>query len=160
MSCIAPSCRVPYEPLCIFEFRQVQQATSAMQDLHALATAVCTAAQMLHTVKLVHRDFRLPNVVQIGPQQYMVIDLESVADDVAKSLPKNFQHILKTCTAEALDAAGCFTALSDMYCIGLLLKEAHVSVTSIQADTFVHKLIDKQLNAEAALMYLRNEWAP
>ena len=89
----------------------------------------------------------------------MVIDLESVADDTAKRLPKNFQHILKTCTAEALDASGCFTPLSDMHCIGLLLKEAQVRVTSIQADTFVHKLVAKELNAEAALMYLRNEWA-
>ena len=134
------------------------EATCAMQDLHALATSVCIAAQMLHTAKLVHRDFRLPNVVQLGPQQYMVIDLESVAYETAESLPKNFQHILKTCNAEALDAARRFTTLSDMYCIGLLLKEANV--TSIQADTFVHKLMAKQLSAEAALMYLRNEWAP
>lgn len=159
MSCIVSSCQVPQEPLCNCKVGQFQQSTCAMQDLHALATAVCSAAQMLHTAKLVHRDFRLPNVVQIGPQQYMVIDLESVADDTAKRLPKNFQHILKTCTAEALDASGCFTALSDMHCIGLLLKEAQVRVTSIQADTFVHKLIAKELNAEAALMYLRNEWA-
>lgn len=142
------------------KFGMLVQATCAMQDLHALATSVCTAAQMLHTAKLVHRDFRLPNVVQLGPQQYMVIDLESVAKATAEGLPKNFQHILKTCSAEALDAARRFTTLSDMYCIGLLLKEAYISVTSIQADTFAHKLMAKELSAEAALVYLQTEWAP
>ena len=136
------------------------QATCAMQDLHALATACCTAAQILHTAKLVHRDLRLPNVVQLGPQQYMVIDLESVANEKAKRLPNNFHYVLKTCNVEALDAAGRFTALSDMYCIGFLLKEAHVSVTSLEVDAFVHKLMAKELTAKAALVYLRNEWAP
>lgn len=125
-----------------------------------MATACCTAAQILHAAKLVHRDFRLPNVVQLGPRQYMVIDLESVASETAKGLSKNFHHILRTCNAEALDAAGRFTALSDMHCIGLLLKEARVNVTSVQADVFVDKLVAEQLTAEGALMCLRSEWAP
>ena len=90
----------------------------------------------------------------------MVIDLESVANETAEPLPKNFHYTLKTCNAEALDAAGRFTALSDMYCIGLLLREARVNVTSVQADTFVHRLLAKELTAEAALMCLQKEWTP
>ena len=113
-----------------------------------MASACCKAAQVLHTNKLVHRDFRLPNVVQLAHQQYMVIDLESVADVTAKRLPENFHNVLKTCNAEALDADGHFTPLSDMYCIGVLLTEAHIRVSS-QAATFTHKLLDKELTAEA-----------
>lgn len=55
----------------------------------------------------------------------MVIDLESVAHFTTTRLPTNFHNVDKTCTAEAFDAAGCFTALSDMDCIGLLLEEAN-----------------------------------
>ena len=123
-----------------------------------MASACCKAAQVLHTNKLVHRDFRLPNVVQLAHQQYMVIDLESVADVKAKRLPENFYNVLKTCNAEALDADGRFTPLSDMYSIGVLLGEALVSVSS-QAVTFIHKLMDKELTAEAALTWLQHEWS-
>ena len=123
-----------------------------------MASACCKAAQVLHTNKLVHRDFRLPNVVQLAHQQYMVIDLESVADVKAKRLPENFYNVLKTCNAEALDADGRFTPLSDMYSIGVLLREALVSVSS-QAVTFIHKLMDKELTAEAALTWLQHEWS-
>ncbi|DBB14133.1 TPA: hypothetical protein ACH3X3_001085 [Trebouxia sp. C0006] len=128
------------------------------QDLHAVASACCKAAQVLHTNKLVHRDFRLPNVVQLAHQQYMVIDLESVADVTAKRLPENFHNVLKKCNAEALDADGRFTPLSDMYSIGVLLREALVGV-STQALTFIQKLMDKELTAEAALTWLQHEWS-
>ena len=122
-----------------------------------MASACCKAARVLHTNKLVHRDFRMPNVVQLAYQQCMVIDLESVADVAARRLPENFQNVLKTCNTEALDAHGCFTPLSDMYSIGVLLREAHASVSS-QAITFIHKLMDKELSAEAALTWLQHEW--
>lgn len=87
----------------------------------------------------------------------MVIDLESVADVTAKRLPENLHNVLKTCNAEALDADGHFTPLSDMYSIGVLLKEAHISVSS-QAVTFISKLMDKELTAEAALTWLQRKW--
>ena len=99
------------------------QSICVMQELHAVAVACCSAAQVLHDDKLVHRDLRLPNVVQLGHQQYMVIDLESVASFAAEPLPEDFHHVLKTCTAEALDSADCVTAPSDMFCIGVLSKE-------------------------------------
>lgn len=123
-----------------------------------MASACCKAARVLHTTKLVHRDFRLPNMFQLAHQQYMVIDLESVADVTAKRLPENFHNVLNTCNAEALDADGCFTPLSDMYSIGVLLTEAHIRVSS-QAATFIHKLMDKELTAEAALTWLQREWS-
>ena len=123
-----------------------------------MASACCKAAQVLHRNKLVHRDFRLPNVVQLAHQQYMVIDLESVADVTAKRLPENFHNVLKTCNAEALDADGRFAPLSDMYSIRSLLMEAHIRVSS-QAATFIHKLTDKELTAEAALTWFQREWS-
>lgn len=125
-----------------------------------MATACCKAAQLLHAAKLVHRDLRLPNVVQLGPQQYMVIDLESVADLTAERSAGNLQYGLKTCNADALDADGCFTPMSDMHCIGVLLQDAHASCNSPQAYTFIHKLVAKELTAEVALMWLRHEWSP
>jgi hypothetical protein len=88
----------------------------------------------------------------------MVIDLESVADVTAKRLPENFHNVLKTCNAEALDADGRFTPLSDMYSIGVLLREALVGV-STQALTVIQKLMDKELTAEAALTWLQHEWS-
>ena len=134
------------------------EATYVMQDLHAVASACCKAAQVLHTNRQVHRDFRLPNVVQLADQQYMVIDLESVADVKAKPLPENFHNVLKTCTADALDVNGRFAPLSDMYSIGVLLREALPGVGS-QASIFIQKLMDKELTAEAALTWLQHEWS-
>ena len=137
------------------------QATCVLQDLYALASACCRTARLLHSVKLVHRDLQMPNVVQLGHQHYMVIDLESVANLTVKRLPKNFHCVLKTCSAdlEALDAVGCFTAMSDIYCIVVLLKEAQ-GLSSPQINTFIHKLMAKVLSAEAALMYLQHAWSP
>ena len=67
------------------------------------------------------------------------------------------------CTAEALDNAGRFTALSDMFCIGVLLKEvvkSRATPYSVHADHFIHELLDKELTAIAALMCLQREWCP
>ena len=104
-----------------------------------MAVACCSAARVLHDDDLVHRDLHLPNVVQLGRQHYLVIDLESVASAAAKPLPKGFHNVLTTCTAEALDNAGRFNALSDMFCIGALLKEvvnSRGTPYSVQADHF------------------------
>ena len=94
-----------------------------MQELHALAVACCSTAQVLHDDKLVHRDLHLPNMIQLGHQHDRVIDLESVTNSAAKPLPKDFHNVRKTCTAEALDNLGRFTPLSNMFCIGILLEE-------------------------------------
>lgn len=126
-----------------------------------MATACCSAAQVLHTVGLVHRDLRLPNVVQVGHQHYMVIDLESVADAAAGPLPDDFHLVLKTCTAEPLDSRHRFTALSDMFCIGVILHEivnSRATFWSPQAMEFIQNLLDKKMTAVAALTCLQHEW--
>ena len=137
------------------------QSVYIVQELHALAGACCSAAKVLHDNNLVHRDLRLPNVVQLGHEHYMVIDLESVASSAAKPLPQDFHNVLKTCTAEALDAARHFTAMSDMFCIEVLLKEvgdSRATPYSPKANLFIRKLLDKDLTAMAALMQLQHEW--
>lgn len=138
----------------------ILQTGYVLQDLHALASACCKAAQLLHADKLVHQDLRWPDVVQLAHHQYMVIDLESVAELTQKSLPEDTCSALKTCTSKALDAAGCFTALSDMYCIGALLQEGYPTACSLQSASFIQNLMAKELTAEAALEFLRHEWCP
>lgn len=116
---------------------------------------------MLHDNKPVHRDLRLPDVVQLGHGQYMVIDLESVAGSAAELLPQDFHSVLKSCSAEALDNARRFTALADMFCIGVLSKEvvdSRATPYSVQANLFIRKLLDKDLTAMAAWMWLQREW--
>ncbi|DBB09237.1 TPA: hypothetical protein ACH3X3_007820 [Trebouxia sp. C0006] len=138
-------------------------SVSTEQELHALAVACCSAAKVLHDYKLVHRDLRLPNVVQLGREHYLVIDLESVASTAAKALPQDFHNVLKTCNAEALDDARHFTVMSDMFCIGVLLKEvvdSRATPYSAQANRFIRKLLDKDLAAVPALMWLQREWCP
>ncbi len=136
------------------------QSVCVVQELHALAVACCSAAKVLHDYKLVHRDLRLPNVVQLGREHYMVIDLESVASTAAEALPQDFHNVLKTCSAEALDDARHFTVMSDMFCIGVLLKEvvdSRATPYSAQANRFIRKLLDKDLAAVPALMWLQRE---
>lgn len=130
-----------------------------MQDGHALATACCSAAQVLHDNQLVHCDLRLPNVVQTGPH-HMVVDLERVAGSAAQPLPKvypSFHNVLKTCTAEVLDKERCFAALSDMFCIGALLKDVVTSCATpfyAQAEDFIQTLLDKDLTAKAVMRWI------
>ena len=71
-----------------------------------MAVTCCLAAKALHSGRLVHRDLRLDNVVQLGPQQFVVIDLESAAWISIKPLPQEFSRVLCTCTSSTLDEAG------------------------------------------------------
>ncbi|KAK9810814.1 hypothetical protein WJX73_009499 [Symbiochloris irregularis] len=128
------------------------------QDLHALAVACCSAAEALHTRELVHRDMRMPNVVQLGPRQYCVIDLESAARISTGPLPQNFEEVLRTCTPAALDCHRCFTARSEMYVIGQLLWGALDNHHSNAASHFINKLLNKELLAPEALQHLGNVW--
>ena len=127
------------------------QIVCILQDLQALASACCKAAQVLHRANLVHRELRLPNVVQLDHQQYLVIDLESVAELTQTPLPADFDHVLKTCSAETLDISCCSTALSDMYCIALVVQEASLAACSVQAFNCISELYNKALTAEVAL---------
>lgn len=57
-----------------------------------------------------------------------------------------------TCNAEATDAAGMFTALSDMYCIQFGLQ--HVQVLVLFKLILSHTKRAKELTTEAALVYI------
>lgn len=145
----------PYESLICSVF--------VMQELHAFAVACCRAAQVLHDNKLVHCDLRLPNIVQLERGQHMVIDLESVASSAAKTLPKSFHRVLRTCTTEALNPSRCFTVLSDMCCVGLVMKEADSSFATLcsrQGGVFIQRLLDKSLTAAQASTFLKHDWCP
>lgn len=125
------------------------------QDLHALAKSCCTAAGILHRTGLVHRDIRLPNVVQLGPLHYILIDLESAAPVSSERLSAD--NCLRTCTTAALDQ-GRFTTASDMYCIGKVLQEARPLEVSQAAVSFIDNLVGKRLTAVEALHELETSW--
>ncbi|KAK9828229.1 hypothetical protein WJX74_004567 [Apatococcus lobatus] len=63
------------------------------EDLHAIALASCEAARILHTKGLVHRDLRFANIIELARRQYVVIDLESVAEVSNAALPGNFEQV-------------------------------------------------------------------
>lgn len=92
----------------------------------------------------------------LGPQQYMVIDLESAAQVSSVPLPQDFRQKLRTCSPSALDD-GCFTAASDIYLIGQLLEDA-LLCPSGAAHVFIGLLLDKRLSADQALDHLATEW--
>lgn len=123
------------------------------QEWRALAVACCTAAKVLHSKGLVHRDMRLPNVVQLEALQYMVIDLESAARVSDDALPGGFERRLRTCSPAALDQQRRFTTLSDMHCIGMLLQMPQLTLSEA-AKAFIDSLLLKQLSAEEALEWL------
>ncbi|KAK9836521.1 hypothetical protein WJX74_002145 [Apatococcus lobatus] len=66
------------------------------EDLHAIALASCEAARILHTKGLVHRDLRFANIIELARRQYVVIDLESVAEVSSAALPGNFEQLSST----------------------------------------------------------------
>lgn len=131
----------------------------SVQDLHAAALACCKAAAMLHAKGLVHRDMRLANIIELARRQYVVIDMESVAE--ASSAPLRDPFVLKTCTPSTLDAQRCYTEASDMYSIGILLEGvcshfAHQPSQGLQ--NFISHLKSKQLTAAAAVGCLGTSW--
>ena len=84
----------------------------------------------------------------------MVIDLESAEWAQAGALPEDFEAKLRTCTPDALDEQRCFTTLSDMHCIGVLLQSASPPHCPA-AQELIGMLLNKQLTAEQALVWLQ-----
>ncbi|EIE26397.1 hypothetical protein COCSUDRAFT_39505 [Coccomyxa subellipsoidea C-169] len=62
----------------------------AYKDAQNCARDVCEALLMLHRNSLVHRDPRWDNIVQLGPDPFMLIDLETLAEADA-ALPEEFE---------------------------------------------------------------------
>jgi serine/threonine protein kinase len=92
------------------------------QSIRMMAKNVCEALSVLHA-GLVHRDVRLPNVVQVSQEQFMLIDLERVAASPFR-LPQGFQYF-REWSIEMLEGNS-YTPMSDMYQLGRLLeKDVH-----------------------------------
>jgi serine/threonine protein kinase len=113
---------------------------------------VCEALSVLHEAGLVHRDVRLPNVVQVSQEQFMLIDLETVAASPFR-LPEGFEYLRKW-SIEMLEGSF-YTPMSDMYQLGRLLEEEkdvhwmiEISESAVQ---FIRKLRSKKCTAAMAL---------
>ena len=123
-----------------------------------MACACCKAAQVLHAAGVVHRDFRMANIVQLGPLAYMVIDLETVgrqrAEGQRKPEPLKEGFSLNGWDSRTLTKSRRYNGYSDMYQIGLLIAEQLRRVVhhpSKEALDFVQQLMDKRLSARCAL---------
>ncbi|CAM6074883.1 unnamed protein product [Sphagnum tenellum] len=124
------------------------------QSIRTMAKNVCEALSVLHKAGLVHRDVRLPNVVQVSQEQFMLIDLETVAASPFQ-LPQGFQYF-REWSIEMLEG-NLYTPMSDMYQLGRLLeKDVHwmpeISESALQ---FIRKLRSKECTA---LMALSDPW--
>lgn len=102
-------------------------------------------------------------MVQLDPQQYMVIGLESAAWVSQTPVPRDCA--LRTCTQHTgtLDEQRRFTTASDIYLIGGLLEEAMPfwpRWPSAAARRFIKRLLHKELSAYQALEYLKSDWLP
>jgi serine/threonine protein kinase len=111
-----------------------------------MAKNVCEALFVLHETGLVHRDVRLPNVVQVSHEQFMLIDLETVAASPFR-LPEGFQYF-RGWNIEMLEGSF-YTPMSDMYQLGRLLeKDVHWMVEISEfALQFIKKLTSKKCTA-------------
>jgi hypothetical protein len=120
------------------------------QSIRTMAKNVCEALSVLHEVGLVHRDVRLPNVVQVSQEQFMLIDLETVAAYPFR-LPQGFQYF-REWSIEMLEGNS-YTPMSDMYQLGRLLeKDVHwMTEISESALQFIKKLRSKEYTAAMAL---------
>jgi hypothetical protein len=120
------------------------------QSIRMMAKNVCEALSVLHEAGLVHRDVRLPNVVQVSQEQFMLIDLETVAAFPFR-LAAGFQYF-REWSIEMLEG-NLYTPMSDMYQLGRLLeKDVHwmpeISESALQ---FIRKLRSKEYTAVMAL---------
>ncbi|CAM6048154.1 unnamed protein product [Sphagnum compactum] len=120
------------------------------QSIRTMAKNVCEALSVLHEAGLVHRDVRLPNVVQVSQEQFMLIDLETVAAYPFR-LPEGFQYF-REWSIEMLEG-NLYTPMSDMYQLGRLLeKDVHwMTEISESALQFIRKLRSKECTAAMAL---------
>ncbi|KAH9577158.1 hypothetical protein CY35_01G199400 [Sphagnum magellanicum] len=120
------------------------------QSIRTMAKNVCEALSVLHEAGLVHRDVRLPNVVQVSQEQFMLIDLETVAAYPFR-LPEGFQYF-REWSIEMLEGNS-YTPMSDMYQLGRLLeKDVHwMTEISESALQFIRKLRSKECTAVMAL---------
>ncbi|GAQ92297.1 hypothetical protein KFL_009700040 [Klebsormidium nitens] len=145
---------------------------STVREARALALACCETARVLHAEGVVHRDFRLPNVVCLGPRTsdedslgtevgtsggndedlaFLVIDLEGAAEEGAEVSPDC--GLALASRDGVLDENGTFTAASDMFEIGMVLQSILRQLGAYHGESkaFVRALKRKELSALEAL---------
>ncbi|XP_024375983.1 crinkler effector protein 8 [Physcomitrium patens] len=119
------------------------------EDTKMLAKSVCNALKVLHEKGFVHRDVRLPNIVEITHGQFMLIDLETVAESPFFVHPSF--HYLTDWSRDMLENSH-YTPKSDMYQLGKLLGDKFATFTrSPSAQQFISRLMSKQVDANTAL---------
>lgn len=124
-----------------------------MQELQSFAWACCKAAAILHAKHLVHRDFRVANVVRLTKERWLVIDLE-LCSYAPVVLPASYNQTDWTpCTIEHVEGSAHYTYMSDMRQIGVMLDALRKGQLTKEADDFISQLMNKTLTAEAALQH-------
>lgn len=123
-------------------------ALECKQDVRTMARCICEALRVLHTNGLVHRDLRLPNIVQISKDHFVLINLETAAECPNK-VPQGFLGLLGW-DPDTLEG-GVYMTMSDMHQLGQLLSSTRELVNSTNAKAFIHRLLSKNLSAELAL---------
>ncbi|KAG0568484.1 hypothetical protein KC19_6G022400 [Ceratodon purpureus] len=120
------------------------------QDTRMLVKNVCEALSVLHEAGLVHRDVRYPNIVQVSEEQFMLIDLETVAA-FPFEVPRGFEYF--SGWSEEMFEGGSYTPMSDMYQLGKLLEDnvPKGTVVSTPAQQFIRSLLRKEYTAATAL---------
>jgi hypothetical protein len=110
-----------------------------------VAQSCLKAARVLHAQDIVHTDFRLLNIVWLSEVHCMVIDLEDCKDAVAP-LPANCEPLRAwdEHTLEQRDGQLYFTPASDLYQIGLMLREVLKPDWSPEAHAFVGVLLNQR----------------
>ncbi|CAL8466446.1 g5982 [Coccomyxa elongata] len=119
----------------------------------SLAKSCCTATAGLHRAKLVHRDFRLGNVVRTSNVEglYTVIDMEHAGMAGQKwTLEK-----LRDWDEGTLDKDGRYVPSSDVYQIGIMLHDISGGINMpSQFDDMVKQMLQKSISAEKACQML------
>jgi serine/threonine protein kinase len=120
------------------------------QSIKMMAKNVCEALSVLHEAGLIHRDVRLPNVMQVSQEEFMLIHLEIVAASPFQ-LPEGFQYF-RGWSIEMLEG-NFYTPMSDMYQLGRLLRKAVHWMTEISESAlqFIRTLTSKKCTAAMAL---------
>lgn len=105
----------------------------------------------LHVPHLaLHQPSYHPMQVRLDERHWMVIDLELAAPKDA-SPPADYR--LADWDSGTLDESGRYTASSDMHQIGVMLGGFRVDGLSDAARAFIKGLVDKELDAAAALQH-------
>jgi hypothetical protein len=130
------SCQIIRSRTYIIEIKLVGYPPSLRfeQDVRNMARCVCEALYVLHMNGLVHRDIRLPNILQIAKDQFMLINLEAAAT-CSNRVPPGFLR-LQGWSGDVLEG-GYYTMMSDMYHFGQLLASMSDKASSPNAEAFI-----------------------